>query len=107
MFEIDNALNIKQDVTRIKQKVCIYWLQDLCKKGDDCPFLHMLNKDKLPICKYFFENGECQKGDKCIYKHVRPENDQQYNNPSGFPYNNIEKCPYYERGFCYRGQDCK
>ena len=49
----------KTNESRHKQKVCIYWLQSQCKKGDSCPFLHVYDKEKLPVCRFYYENGEC------------------------------------------------
>lgn len=37
--------------------VCKHWLRHLCKKGDDCEFLHEYDMAKMPIC-YFFKNLE-------------------------------------------------
>jgi hypothetical protein len=38
--------------------------------------------------------GVCQKGDKCVYRHINPVEKR------------TEDCPYYERGFCRLGLFC-
>ena len=34
--------------------MCKHWLRGLCKKGDDCEFVHMYDTSRMPEC-YFFE----------------------------------------------------
>jgi cleavage and polyadenylation specificity factor subunit 4 len=36
-----------------KTVVCKHWLRGLCKKGDDCEFLHEFDMSKMPEC-YFY-----------------------------------------------------
>ena len=38
-------------------KVCKHWLRDLCKKGDQCEFLHEYNLKKMPECHFFSTFG--------------------------------------------------
>ena len=52
--------------------VCKHWLRGLCKKGDDCDFLHQLDRDRMPECWFFSNFGECSNKD-CIFLHLRPE----------------------------------
>ena len=52
--------------------VCKHWLRGLCKKGDDCDFLHQLDRDRMPECWFFSNFGECNNKD-CIFLHLRPE----------------------------------
>ena len=52
--------------------VCKHWLRGLCKKGDDCDFLHQLDRDRMPECWFFSNFGECSNKD-CIFLHIRPE----------------------------------
>ena len=33
-----------------KMIVCKHWLRGLCKKGDDCEFLHQYDTAKMPVC---------------------------------------------------------
>eukprot|EP00965_Chrysotila_dentata_P243069 6205216-Pleurochrysis_carterae.AAC.1 len=35
---------------RRKQVVCKHWLRDLCKRGDDCDFLHVYDVTRMPEC---------------------------------------------------------
>mmetsp|Transcript_7678 Transcript_7678/g.8677 ORF Transcript_7678/g.8677 Transcript_7678/m.8677 type:complete len:125 (+) Transcript_7678:283-657(+) len=46
----------------------------------------------MPICKYF-QNGNC-KNENCQYLHEDPRIKRN-------------ECPYYERGFCKNGLNCK
>lgn len=39
--------------------VCTHWLRGLCKKGENCEFLHSYDPNKMPICKYY-QNGNCK-----------------------------------------------
>ena len=78
LLDLNNALISRQDENKAKQKVCTFWLQGTCKKGDDCGFLHVYDKDKLPPCRFFQENGHCHKGDECLFKHERPAQDPNF-----------------------------
>ena len=84
--------NVRLDPRRHKV-VCKHWLRGLCKKGDQCEFLHRLDHDRMPECWYFSNFGEC--GNKeCIFLHVRPDE-------------KTSDCPWYARGFCKHGQRCR
>ncbi|VDK76150.1 unnamed protein product [Onchocerca ochengi] len=61
--------------------VCKHWLRGLCKKGDQCEFLHEYD---LMACS----NRECP------FRHIDPES-------------KIKDCPWYDRGFCRHGPFCK
>ena len=37
-----------------KATVCKHWLRGLCKKGDQCEFLHEYDMSKMPEC-YFYQ----------------------------------------------------
>ena len=52
--------------------VCKHWLRHLCKKGDDCEFLHEYDMSKMPICYFFQKFGECNNKD-CQYLHIEAE----------------------------------
>jgi hypothetical protein len=83
--------NVRPDPRR-HRVVCKHWLRGLCKKGDNCDFLHRLDHERMPECWYFSNFGEC--GNKeCIFLHVRPEK--------------TTECPWYARGFCKHGQRCR
>ncbi|VDK78662.1 unnamed protein product [Litomosoides sigmodontis] len=64
-----------------KAVVCKHWLRGLCKKGDQCEFLHEYD---LMACS----NRECP------FRHIDPES-------------KIKDCPWYDRGFCRHGPFCK
>jgi len=42
-----------------KAVVCKHWLRGLCKKGDDCEFLHEYDMAKMPECYFFQKFGKC------------------------------------------------
>lgn len=41
-----------------KTVVCKHWLRGLCKKGDDCEFLHEFDMTKMPECFFFSKYGK-------------------------------------------------
>lgn len=95
--------------------VCKHWLRGLCKKGDQCEFLHEYDMTKMPEC-YFYSKfglyfppvllviyghlkkrlsvcilaGECS-NKECPFLHIDPES-------------KIKDCPWYDRGFCKHGK---
>ena len=73
--------------------VCKHWLRGLCKKGEQCEFLHEYNLRKMPECNFFLRNGFCSNGEECLYLHVDPRS-------------RLPPCPAYERGFCPLGPEC-
>eukprot|EP00483_Globobulimina_turgida_P001017 UN01019 len=75
-----------------KSIVCKHWLRGLCKKDDDCEFLHMYDMAKLPPCHFFSTFGKCN-NPECLFLHLRIE-DQ------------VKECPWYARGFCNLGPKC-
>eukprot|EP00038_Savillea_parva_P019324 m.27197 g.27197 ORF g.27197 m.27197 type:complete len:529 (+) comp4383_c0_seq1:283-1869(+) len=76
-----------------KEKVCKHWLRGLCKKGDQCDFLHRYDLSRMPECYFFTTYQECN-NDECIFLHIDPEKKKV-------------ECPWYARGFCRHGADCK
>lgn len=103
-----------------KTVVCKHWLRGLCKKGDQCEFLHEYDMTKMPEC-YFYSKfgllilhfpfksdcictveillifnvcvaGECS-NKECPFLHIDPES-------------KIKDCPWYDRGFCKHGKCC-
>lgn len=68
--------------------VCKHWLRGLCKKGDQCEFLHEYNLRRMPECWWFAKYGYCSAGDECLYAH---------------PKERRVECPDYNRGFCKLG----
>ncbi|KAL6059470.1 Cleavage and polyadenylation specificity factor subunit 4 [Balamuthia mandrillaris] len=75
-----------------KSVVCIHYLRGLCKKEENCEYLHEYNMEKMPECQ-FFREGECT-NPECIFRHVRPED-------------RMEECLWFTRGFCKHGPRCK
>jgi len=72
-----------------KREVCRYWLNNCCKKGDACEFLHSFEQDKMPICRKGLACGD----PSCFLKHASKD----------------EKplCPNYAAGFCSFGYSCQ
>ncbi|XP_041364556.1 cleavage and polyadenylation specificity factor subunit 4-like isoform X2 [Gigantopelta aegis] len=73
--------------------VCKHWLRGLCKKGDDCEFLHEYDMSKMPECYFYSKFGICS-NKECPFLHIDPEK-------------KIKDCPWYDRGFCRHGPNCK
>ena len=42
----------------IKTIVCKHWLRGLCKKGDQCEFLHEYDMSKMPECYFYTRFSE-------------------------------------------------
>ncbi|ETO27410.1 CCCH-type zinc finger-containing protein [Reticulomyxa filosa] len=76
-----------------KSIVCKHWLRGLCKKDDNCEFLHMYDMSKLPPCHFFNTFGQC-KNPECLFLHLREDE-------------MIKECPWYARGFCKHGPNCR
>jgi cleavage and polyadenylation specificity factor subunit 4 len=72
-----------------KTVVCKHWLRSLCKKGDNCEFLHQYDLSKMPECYFFSKFGECNNVD-CVYLHLSPDD-------------KVKECAAYTRGFCRNG----
>ena len=69
----------------VKQMICTYWLQGICKKGEDCEYLH--DKD--------FAYGAFINGDSYLFRHAER-----------YPYKE-KNCPFYDKGFCKNGHNCR
>ncbi|XP_023974504.2 cleavage and polyadenylation specificity factor subunit 4 isoform X3 [Physeter macrocephalus] len=76
-----------------KTVVCKHWLRGLCKKGDQCEFLHEYDMTKMPECYFYSKFGECS-NKECPFLHIDPES-------------KIKDCPWYDRGFCKHGPLCR
>ncbi|KAK9761659.1 RNA-binding component of cleavage and polyadenylation factor [Basidiobolus ranarum] len=48
----------------------------------------------MPECWFYSKFNECSNGDECIYLHIDPES-------------KIKECPWYARGFCKHGPNCR
>ena len=69
--------------------VCRHWLRGLCMKGDNCEFLHQMDMDRMPVCRW----GENCRIKDCPYKHEAEADKPQ--------------CVFYQQGFCYHGPECR
>nr|XP_014426973.1 putative cleavage and polyadenylation specificity factor subunit 4-like protein [Pelodiscus sinensis] len=70
--------------------VCKHWLRGLCKRGDQCEFLHEYDVTKMPECYFYSKFGECSNRE-CPFLHIDPAS-------------RIKDCPWYNRGFCKQGE---
>uniref|UniRef100_A0A8C4SI55 Cleavage and polyadenylation specificity factor subunit 4 n=1 Tax=Erpetoichthys calabaricus TaxID=27687 RepID=A0A8C4SI55_ERPCA len=68
-----------------KTVVCKHWLRGLCKKGDQCEFLHEYDMTKMPECYFYSKFGPL-----CRHRHTRRV-----------------ICVNYLVGFCIEGPNCK
>lgn len=75
-------------MSRAKTEVCRYWLNNSCRKGEQCEFLHSLNYAKMPYCS----DGDFCNNEKCVFKHR--------------PLENRTVCANYQLGFCSFGRRC-
>ncbi|XP_072028825.1 cleavage and polyadenylation specificity factor subunit 4-like [Amphiura filiformis] len=76
-----------------KTVVCKHWLRGLCKKGDECEFLHQYDMTKMPECFFFTKFGMCS-NKECPFLHIDPMS-------------KMKDCAWYDRGFCKHGPLCK
>ncbi|KAL0233434.1 hypothetical protein PCE1_001949 [Barthelona sp. PCE] len=93
--------------------VCTHWLRDMCHKGDECEYLHTLDKDRMPPCRFYHTPQGCS-NPECLYGHyeaaARCPSYALGFCPSGpsCVYNHVHQqpCEHYLAGFCPRGPDC-
>jgi len=76
-----------------KTVVCKHWLRGLCKKNEDCEFLHVYDMAKMPPCHFYNTFGRCSNPD-CLFLHLNL-------------IDQVKECPWYARGFCKHGQKCR
>ena len=76
-----------------KVSVCKHYLAGVCKKGLECEFLHVYDPSRLPLCSAFLQQALCT-DPECLLLHVASKP-------------NAEECPWYNRGFCKHGPNCK
>jgi len=82
----DETPYIKSD-PRHRIIVCQHWLLGLCQVGNDCTYLHKLDKSKMPQCKH----GKTCKIKNCPLKHGDVD---------------VLECIFYRQGFCFNGPLC-
>ena len=81
----------KEDKLKYTQ-VCMFWLKNLWRKGEDWEFLHSFEPDKIPIWKNFLAGTWANRN--CMFTHT-------LNSKS------LRKWKYYEKGFCINGRNCQ
>lgn len=109
-----------------KTVVCKHWLRGLCKKGDQCEFLHEYDMTKMPECYFYSKFGwltwRCTKSHRwaqwlccwsapsCFLMCVLTLAGECSNKECPFlhidPESKIKDCPWYDRGFCKHGRSC-
>ena len=70
MRAIVDSAHYRVDESKRKQTVCVHWLKGTCKKGSECEFLHSYDKERIPRCKWYDQEGRCAKGEECYYRHI-------------------------------------
>ncbi|XP_028935923.2 putative cleavage and polyadenylation specificity factor subunit 4-like protein isoform X3 [Ornithorhynchus anatinus] len=90
---MDSGLCPFRHLSGEKTVVCKHWLRGLCKKGDQCEFLHQYDVTKMPECYFFSNFGKCS-NKECPFLHVDPAS-------------RLRDCPWYNQGFCKNGPLCK
>ncbi|XP_004844364.1 zinc finger CCCH domain-containing protein 8 isoform X2 [Heterocephalus glaber] len=77
-------------VERKGKKVCKYFLERKCIKGEQCKFDHDAEMEKKKeMCKFYVQ-GYCTRGENCLYLH------------------NEYPCKFYHTGTkCYQGEHCR
>jgi hypothetical protein len=85
--QIDHSRQMKSKL--VGGTVCKYWLENRCKKGENCEYLHENIPDKLPECPM---GMACIKIKDCPFKHTPRL---------------IKECQFYSSGYCKDGRNCK
>lgn len=75
--------------------VCKHWLRGLCKKGDDCDFLHIYDRSRMPECYFHSVLNSCT-NKECNFVHIHRDSSRIN-----------QECSWYNRGFCRRGNQCR
>ncbi|KAK0561571.1 RNA-binding component of cleavage and polyadenylation factor [Tilletia horrida] len=70
-----------------RRTVCKHWLRGLCKKGENCDYLHEYDLRRMPECRFYASFGFCPSGDECLYLHVDAKA-------------KVRECEHFRRGFC-------
>lgn len=83
---IHSKLETKMRSKVVGGQVCKYWLENRCKKGQNCEYVHENIKDKLPECSL---GMQCPRVKDCPFKHTLKI---------------IKDCPSYSSGYCKDGK---
>ncbi|KAL6752380.1 hypothetical protein V8C86DRAFT_2755233 [Haematococcus lacustris] len=59
------------EAAKPSRKICRFHLVGACKKGAECPYVHIENDAPSRVCQYWLE-GSCAYGEKCRQLHRRP-----------------------------------
>lgn len=94
---VTESINYQVDDSKRKQLVCVHWIKNRCTRGDECDYLHAYIEEKVPVCRFYQQNGHCHKEQECVYRHPKPEEG------GAGTAKKSEACPFFERGFCKVG----
>jgi len=89
---MSNAPNIQQGgQPQFKKKVCMYYQQGKCRKGDDCDFLHTNDNN---------QNNTNNTNNSNNMNNYNNSNDNAYSN-------NVNICSFFLKGHCKNDTNCK
>lgn len=57
LFALPGGMCPFRHISGEKTVVCKHWLRGLCKKGDQCEFLHEYDMTKMPECYFYSKFG--------------------------------------------------
>jgi cleavage and polyadenylation specificity factor subunit 4 len=77
-----------------KEIVCKHWFSGKCKLDEKCSRLHEYDMSRMEVCQFFSRDKECSAGFDCDFLHVTEDDRKQ-------------DCPWYDRGFCKHGAQCR
>jgi len=58
-----------QKVQQGPSRRCRHWARGMCKRGEDCSFLHTGVAGVHVPCRHFVRTGSCSRGNLCDFKH--------------------------------------
>jgi len=54
-----DSCQYSHDASRVRP--CQHFINNQCIKGDDCHFSHQIDQDKMPLCRFLKNYGQCSK----------------------------------------------
>lgn len=93
-LEFDFEVFLPKDVSQqnVFRTNCIYFQRGICKMGDQCRFLHRVDRETQPRCQ-FFATGYCAAGKSCKFLHTQRKGERLI-------------CRKYAQGHCPEGPQC-
>jgi len=102
-------------------RVCLSWLNGMCTRGSNCPYIHRFDLKKMPDCVREASLGECR-DEGCPFRHHKRKGsakkggakDQNDDDVVGMDdpqhaggSRGTAPCPYFFFGMCPHGEQCK